>query len=175
MDATGSFTACQLCQTKHCCTKLGVDGLIERAVLTPSEKARIERVTGISARDFAADLDGDGFGCSEIIARPDGRCTFLDDNKMCTIYDLRPIDCRLFPFDIAELDGRYYWIVYDKFCQLKVGNWEEQVAKFEQEYLPELSPYLREICTRTRKPSPDQAGDWRLLRPVAINVIPSAA
>jgi hypothetical protein len=81
----------------------------------------------------------------------------------------------LFPFDIAELDGRYYWIVYDKFCQLKVGNWEEQVAKFEQEYLPELSPYLREICTRTRKPSPDQAGDWRLLRPVAIKVIPSAA
>lgn len=175
MDATGSFSACQLCQTKHCCTKLGVDGPIGRAVLTPSEKIRIERATGLRAEEFSVPATDKGSECSYIVSRPDGRCTFLDDRKMCTIYDLRPFDCRFFPFDIARLDDEYYWVVYDYFCQLKAGNWEEQVTRFEKEILPAMLPYLHDIGLMTRDRSVGQQGEWRPLRRVNFAVIPSAA
>lgn len=30
----------------------------------------------------------------------------------CTIYESRPIDCRLYPFDIIDVGNSYHWIVY---------------------------------------------------------------
>jgi Fe-S-cluster containining protein len=40
------------------------------------------------------------------------RCVFLDREGKCSIYDLRPLDCRLFPLDIIEENGEYYWCVF---------------------------------------------------------------
>ncbi|HEX8737695.1 MAG TPA: YkgJ family cysteine cluster protein [Pyrinomonadaceae bacterium] len=41
------------------------------------------------------------------------RCAFLDrQTGKCRIYDARPLDCRLFPLDIIEEDGEYYWCVF---------------------------------------------------------------
>ena len=175
MVATGSFSACQRCQTKHCCTKLGVDGPIGRAVLTPSEKIRIERETGLRAEDFSEPAMDTGSQCSVIVARPDGRCRFLNGEKMCAIYQWRPADCRLFPFEIAMIDGDYYWVVCDAFCDLKSGDWEPQVARFERELLPDMLPYLHDIGLTTRDQSVGQQGEWRLLRRVNFNVVPTAA
>lgn len=40
------------------------------------------------------------------------RCKFVNSEGVCEIYALRPLDCRLFPLDIIEQDGRYYWCFY---------------------------------------------------------------
>jgi Fe-S-cluster containining protein len=46
----------------------------------------------------------------------DGKCVFYDDGK-CTVYEDRPIDCRLFPFDVIEdKSGSLLWIVYEELC-----------------------------------------------------------
>jgi Fe-S-cluster containining protein len=40
-------------------------------------------------------------------------CVFWNENeRKCSIYENRPFDCRVYPFDICLIDGKYYWIVY---------------------------------------------------------------
>ena len=46
-----------------------------------------------------------------------GICPFY--NQGCTIYDIRPSDCRLFPYDLKEIDGKYFLIKYDMPCGSK--------------------------------------------------------
>jgi len=41
-----------------------------------------------------------------------GKCKFVKTGGICEIYTIRPLDCRLFPLDIIEQDGRYYWCFY---------------------------------------------------------------
>jgi len=39
-------------------------------------------------------------------------CFFWDSQKeCCSIYEHRPFDCRLFPFDIHEINGQFMWVV----------------------------------------------------------------
>lgn len=38
-------------------------------------------------------------------------CKFANENR-CRIYLNRPIDCRLFPLDIIEEDGKYWWCIF---------------------------------------------------------------
>jgi len=38
-------------------------------------------------------------------------CIFYEDNK-CTIYQIRPLDCRIFPFDFIKKDNKIYLILY---------------------------------------------------------------
>ena len=45
----------------------------------------------------------------------DGICPFYL-NDWCCIYDIRPADCRLFPYDIKEINNDYYLIQYDLPC-----------------------------------------------------------
>lgn len=62
------------------------------------------------------------------------RCTFLDKQGKCKIYDIRPLDCRLFPLDIIEEDGEYYWCVFTT-CP----NWQKM-----KELLEPLIPLLED-------------------------------
>ncbi len=40
-------------------------------------------------------------------------CVYWDaDLGGCTIYESRPMDCRLYPFDIIKIKNSYHWIVY---------------------------------------------------------------
>jgi Fe-S-cluster containining protein len=38
-------------------------------------------------------------------------CKYAKGNR-CDIYEDRPLDCRLFPLDIIEEDGKYWWCVF---------------------------------------------------------------
>ena len=44
--------------------------------------------------------------------RNSDECIFFDSEKGCTIYQNRPFDCKIFPFDIYKFNGEYTWIVY---------------------------------------------------------------
>jgi Fe-S-cluster containining protein len=35
------------------------------------------------------------------------KCIFLQDNK-CTIYEVRPLICRFYPFELSTDEGGYY-------------------------------------------------------------------
>lgn len=67
-------------------------------------------------------------------------CHFYDvKNNICTIYDTRPVDCRLFPFDI-KLDAitNEYWIgYYDDLCERSLPD--ESIMK---RYAHILRPFI---------------------------------
>lgn len=56
-----------------------------------------------------------------------------EDTNKCTIYDQRPFDCKMFPFDIMKINGDYRWILFT--CNSK-SDWdwtEEHLEKLESD------------------------------------------
>jgi Fe-S-cluster containining protein len=42
-------------------------------------------------------------------------CNFFDVKKnLCTIYELRPLCCRLYPIDLMKFEGALYWVAHTK-------------------------------------------------------------
>jgi Fe-S-cluster containining protein len=88
--------------------------------LLDGEADRIAELTGLDVATFAhedADATGHAFLSLRTIA---GSCYFYRDGQ-CGIYAARPFDCRMFPFDIIENAGRFYWIAYLELCPVEFG------------------------------------------------------
>ena len=62
-------------------------------------------------------------------------CVFLKNNK-CSIYEKRPVDCIMFPFDIRKIKGEFFWIVWE-FCKTP-ENIENHLSEFEKTIIPKL-------------------------------------
>ncbi|GBC63406.1 hypothetical protein DENIS_4400 [Desulfonema ishimotonii] len=63
----------------------------------PLCRSEVQRIRDAGHRDFYMQA-GDQFSLS---TRENGYCIFFDDTrKICNIYDIRPFDCRIFPFDM---------------------------------------------------------------------------
>lgn len=56
-------------------------------------------------------------------------CIFYKDNK-CEIYDIRPNDCRLYPFDIIKRNDKYYLIIYCLDC-FRYRDMEKEIPNIE--------------------------------------------
>ena len=77
----------------------------------------------------------------------DDSCYFYRNNQ-CTIYDIRPIDCRIFPYDIKlEKDGNYYLVYYkSEKCQIMNEDIKniKMISYNTRLFLRLLLPYIRE-------------------------------
>jgi Fe-S-cluster containining protein len=51
----------------------------------------------------------------EMKKREDGKCVFLENDR-CTIYSLRPLICRFYPFELKVLHNRKYTFLYTEEC-----------------------------------------------------------
>jgi Fe-S-cluster containining protein len=75
-------------------------------------------------------------------------CKFLSESRLCLIYKKRPIDCRLFPFDIVEENGIFYWVYWNTDCPItKMGyanEWEIRLKNAEKKLLPCIKKYLHD-------------------------------
>jgi len=74
-------------------------------------------------------------------------CIFFVNNQ-CSIYNNRPIDCRLFPFDFKEIDGEYWLIYYNSIdiCRALPSDMNEikNYAHNIRPLLDMLLPYMSE-------------------------------
>lgn len=127
---------CQRCAT-FCC-KLGGPKLTERDI------ERIKQV-GYSAEDFLEPLSNKEFKGLPVMRgslknREDGSCIFLkfDEEKgihKCSIYNVRPTLCRLYPFEIEKASPYFFVLKLIPCCRGlnaprgKMVN-EEFVAKY---------------------------------------------
>lgn len=77
-----------------------------------------------------------------------GPCMFFDhETQLCTIYQNRPLDCQIFPLDIAEHNHRLHWVLYrDDRCELSQLVSEEVLMYAEKLIVPLLSDYLTEFA-----------------------------
>ena len=68
----------------------------------------------------------------------DGKCVFLKDNS-CSIYQIRPLICRFYPFQLKNLGNNIYAFTYTDECsgigkglQLKRDFFERLFDKFTE-------------------------------------------
>ena len=139
-ESDGTYSFCANCPTSACCSKVRPGGRIDSPILFPGDVRAVERFTGESADRFSVSKNGKNH--SERLMRTGSQsgCYFYRDGK-CAIYHVRPLDCRLFPFDIIEKsDGRLVWIVYTRLCPTEYDHH----AYFEQakKLLPRLGSNL---------------------------------
>ena len=79
-------------------------------------------------------------------ASRDGGCGFHDPRSgRCNIYAARPVDCRLYPLDIALIDGSYYWILR-RYCDITDADLKNLIA-FGEQILPQFRDRLRDYAT----------------------------
>ncbi|MBQ6991617.1 MAG: YkgJ family cysteine cluster protein [Clostridia bacterium] len=149
----GTFNLCTNCvgNSSTCCCDTDVDS----PMLLPNEVAAICKELNINKEEFVklvkfSEIHND-YSLKDLYqmkrTKETNSCIFFKNNQ-CTIYDIRPIDCRIFPYDIKlEQDGNYYLVYYksDK-CQIMNEDIKniKMVSYNTRLFLRLLLPYIRE-------------------------------
>lgn len=100
-------TLCGKCDHKNCCTNSAVPLVfgkdLEKIKKNNPQYMQYLKTIEIGGQDVFAIKKKEGLS----------ECIFWDgDADGCKIYESRPIDCRLYPFDILLVEYSYHWIVY---------------------------------------------------------------
>lgn len=148
LDLTrGTYGFCVDCTNhnrKCCCANEDVD----MPILLPFEVDNIVKKTKRVQQEFCESGSQNLYQMNRRdIAGTSLKGCFFYDGQRCTIYDDRPIDCRLFPFDITFLDGEYKLIYYTSICPNCVGLSDAELEEMSHIVKPLVSlfqPYLSE-------------------------------
>ncbi len=119
---------CNSCKGIPCCTDF------QTPYVSDEEADIIRKTYGIDFEFTKVNAPNNGIPELVIINKPESNeCIFWNSEKGCTIYDKRPFDCRVFPFDIYLFDGVAHWIVYN--CNPDSDwVWTEEILKgFEKD------------------------------------------
>lgn len=111
----GTFSFCATCPAEsHCCRRIRTSDALEPPFLLRDEALTIAATTHKDLHDF---IESESINEERLSLKSvEGKCVFYKSGS-CSIYDLRPLDCRMFPFDIIEGEpGQFVWIVYDDLC-----------------------------------------------------------
>lgn len=149
----GTFNLCSNCVGKSatCCCNPDVDS----PMMLPSEVEKISKEFNINQDDFSKKIEFskmyNDFTLKDLYQmkrqKNSDACIFYKNNQ-CTIYEMRPLDCRIFPYDIKlENDGNYYLVYYkSNKCQIIHENIKDikLVSYNTRLFLRLLLPYLRE-------------------------------
>ena len=108
----GTYKQCSDCKIKdNCCNsfKDNIDNVMldEKEYLNIIEKFNIDK-----PENYFSKIDKSIYN---IKTNENGVCSFYKDGK-CQIYNYRPNDCRLYPFDVIKKGQDYYLILYKLKC-----------------------------------------------------------
>jgi len=97
LDFTYPLNVCFECNCCGLCCA-DTDHKLRHILLLESEAEEISAETGKTIEEFANESNGTQPYIYEM-KKFEGDCVFLKDNK-CTIYALRPLICRFYPFEL---------------------------------------------------------------------------
>ena len=158
---------CGNCSHKNCCTDSAVP-LVFSKDLEKIKKIDLQYIKHIKT----IEINGEQISA---IKKKEGstECVFWDsDTGGCTIYESRPMDCRLYPFDILYVNNSYQWIVYS--CN-KDSDWswsEDHLKSLENDDgFDELMKNLDVFSEHTKMilPSESEKTPYTILRKVNWN------
>jgi hypothetical protein len=100
-------------------------------------------------------------------------CPFFGKDRLCMIHGSKPVDCRLFPFDLLKLDGKHYWIVWKIGCAIaeEVDRYEEYLQDMEERLIPVFAPWLDQY-SKFRFEELQSKYRYDVLRELIVKVIP---
>lgn len=107
-------------------------------------------------------------GLDRIGTNPNGTCELLQDGK-CSRYEERPFECRVFPFDILELDGKLTWVLWNACGLSKVFDGRKKVDEVEKELFAQFSfGYILGYVEFHKKNQPQKysSSSYQVLRPI---------
>ena len=118
---------------------------VRRILLLQIEAERISEETSIGVDAFAEEIEGSEPYVYSMKKTEDGGCAFLRD-KSCSIYEIRPLTCRFYPFQLQDIGSNRYLFSYTDECPgigrgvcLKRSFFEEMFRNFTQS----MRDYLR--------------------------------
>ncbi|HEV7859050.1 MAG TPA: YkgJ family cysteine cluster protein [Pyrinomonadaceae bacterium] len=97
-------------------------------------------------------------------------CAFLGPEGKCRIYEMRPLDCRLFPLDIIEEQGEYYWCVFTTCPDWRKMKelFEPLLPLFENKINAALwDQFLKQIKVTKEEYAPYRSGQYVILKKFA--------
>lgn len=165
----GAYGFCDECvkrNRKCCCANEDVD----MPILLPFEVDNIGKKHKINQIEFCESRSQNLYQMKRrpIAGTNLNGCHFYDGQR-CTIYNERPIDCRLFPFDIAFLEGEYKLIYYTSICPSCVGlsaSEIEEISHTIKPFLTLMQPFLSE-CTFTQYNEKLRLHNYRVVGPLS--------
>lgn len=99
----------------HCCTGTPETHYIE---VRPDEKEAIRVHLGISHQWFHRRyMVNVAEGVEGVRIDPNGNCAFLDKNRRCRVYPVRPVQCQSYPFWPEILVSTKAWNKEKKHCE----------------------------------------------------------
>lgn len=109
----GTYQFCNSCVGRFdCCCNCEE---IDMPILLPFEVETIMTKTKKTADSFSKKLTAHLYQMKRRGDKDESECIFFVNNK-CSIYEYRPLDCRMFPFDFREINGEYWVVYYNKVC-----------------------------------------------------------
>ena len=124
----GTFNYCSQCKEKlNCCVDFED---IDNPIIYIEEKNKIQKSIKCDDSIFSK-ITEDCFNINTI----NGVCPFYKNG--CSIYDIRPNDCRLYPYDLKQIDGKIYLIRYKVKCLH--GN---VVDDYIDDVIERIKPYI---------------------------------
>jgi len=129
-DRFSISSLCGRCKKLSCCIDF------YPPLLYPTDLIRLKNI-GKSENEFLKNIKINGTIVKTIRKKENSTaCLFWDEEKrLCSIYNNRPFDCKMYPFDIVWNNNEYHWIIYS--CNPD-SDW-----KWTEEYLQKLEADLQ--------------------------------
>ena len=180
----GTFEFCHACHEEHrgcCCASEKVDmpvflnnelnlirkqlpnhqtakSTFSKSLKKPYQESFVRQMKSTEKKDEDGNLEHNG-------------CHFYDaDQQICKIYQGRPIDCRLFPFDIKVSDSskEYIIIYYTELCNCHLPDKAamKKKAHILRPYFFLLYPYLHiitcdDVCEKLKSAEYEVVADFK--------------
>lgn len=120
--------------------------------LSPAEPEAIRRFLGLSARWFRRRyLTRDGSDGLGIRLGADGRCPFLGPDMRCTIYPVRPVQCRTYPWWPELVERRGDWQAESRRCEGMNRGAVVPVVRIERALARERNKPLAMVPSHVRR------------------------
>ena len=114
MDFEFPEDACFVCEKcGRCCGD--TEDKVRHVLLLKSEAEKISKQTSKGIQEFAQEVYGFEPYIYEM-KKTEEKCLFLENNR-CKIYDIRPIICRFYPFELKNIGNDKYSFLFTTKCK----------------------------------------------------------
>jgi hypothetical protein len=113
---------------------------IRSILLLKTEADRISQKAMVRLNDFAEKIERVEPYAYRMKKTRDGKCVFLKDNS-CSIYEVRPLICRFYPFQLKSLRTNRYVFEYTTECP-GIGKGPQLKKEFFEELFKESTELI---------------------------------
>jgi len=111
-------------------------------LLLKSEAERISQKTLKKLDEFAERIEEQEPYVYLMRKTFDGKCVFLKDN-LCAVYEMRPLICRFYPFNLDNLGNHNYVFSYTEECP-DIGSGPQLKKRFFDKLFAEFMASIRQ-------------------------------